>query len=156
MSAPTDTPAHAPRGARPRVEAHLSAEPLDLTAHVAAVQHTRAGAVATFVGQVRDHDPAVDGEVTALEYSAHPDAPVVLERLARTAAADDDVLGLAVSHRVGRLEVGEPAIVVVVATAHRALAFDVCRDLVERVKAELPVWKRELLADGSHVWVGSA
>ncbi|NCT92269.1 molybdenum cofactor biosynthesis protein MoaE [Cellulomonas sp. APG4] len=156
MTAPTDVRGPTPHAGPQPVHAALSAQPLDLAAHVAAVQHTRAGAVATFVGQVRDHDPSVTGEVTALEYSAHPDAPAVLERLASTAAAHDGVLGLAVSHRVGRLEVGEPAIVVAVATAHRELAFTVCRDLVECVKAELPVWKRELLADGSHVWVGSA
>ena len=64
------------------------------------------------------------------------------------------MLGVAVSHRVGMLAVGETAVVAAVATAHRALAFDVCRDLVETVKAELPVWKREVMADGTHVWVG--
>jgi molybdopterin synthase catalytic subunit len=66
-----------------------------------------------------------------------------------------DVLGVAVSHRVGHLDVGETAIVVVVSTAHRGTAFDVCRALVDQVKAELPVWKREVFADGTHVWVGS-
>ena len=114
----------------------------------------RAGAVATFLGVVRDHDPSVEGEVVALDYSAHPDAEAVLARLAGDAAATDGVLGVAVSHRVGLLRVGEAAIVAAVATAHRALAFDVCRELVETVKAELPVWKREVLRDGSHVWVG--
>lgn len=116
----------------------------------------RSGAVATFVGQVRDHDPSVDGTVVALEYSAHPDAEAVLRRLAAGAADREGVLRVAVSHRIGLLEVGEAAVVAAVATAHRSLAFDVCRELVETVKAELPVWKREILADGSHVWVGSA
>lgn len=134
--------------------AHLTEDPLDLAAHVAAVGDPRAGAVATFVGVVRDHDPSVDGEVVALDYSAHPDAGAVLRRLADAAAATDGVLGVAVSHRVGLLAVGEAAIVAAVATAHRSLAFDVCRRLVETVKAELPVWKREVLRDGSHVWVG--
>ncbi len=129
-------------------------EPLDLAAHIAAVADPRAGAVATFLGTVRDHDPSVAGEVVALDYSAHPDADAVLARLADGAAATEGVLGVAVSHRVGLLEVGEAAIVAAVATAHRSLAFDVCRDLVEAVKAELPVWKREVLRDGSHVWVG--
>ncbi len=128
--------------------------PLDLAAHVAAVSGPRAGAVATFLGTVRDHDPSVDGEVVALDYTAHPDAEAVLRWLADAAAARDGVLGVAVSHRVGLLGVGEAAIVAAVGTAHRALAFDVCRSLVETVKAELPVWKRELLRDGSHVWVG--
>lgn len=134
--------------------ATLSAAPLVPEDLLAAVDDPQAGAVATFVGRVRDHDPRADGEVVGLEYSAHPDAGAVLARLADEAAARDGVLHVALAHRVGRLAVGEPALVTVVATAHRALAFDVCRDLVEAVKAQLPVWKRELLADGSHVWAG--
>ena len=137
-----------------RLLARLGDEPLSVGTHLAAVADPAAGAVATFVGQVRDHDPTVDGEVVALEYSAHPDAAAVLERLARAARDRDGVLGVAISHRVGTLEVGEPALVAAVATAHRDLAFSVCRELVEAVKAELPVWKREVLADGSHLWVG--
>lgn len=128
--------------------------PLDLGFHVEHVSDARVGAVATFLGVVRDHDPSVEGEVVALEYSAHPDAPDVLARLAQTAASRTGVLGVAVSHRIGRLAVGEAALVAAVASSHRAEAFDVCRELVEAVKAELPVWKREVLADGSHVWVG--
>ncbi len=128
-------------------------EPLDLLFHVEHVSGPRAGAVATFVGLVRDHDPSVDGRVVGLDYSAHPDAPEVIERIA-SSFLSDDVLGIAVSHRIGHLTVGEAAIVAAVATSHRAEAFDVCRALVEKVKAELPVWKREVLEDGSHVWVG--
>jgi molybdopterin synthase catalytic subunit len=127
--------------------------PLDLGFHVEHVSGPRAGAVATFVGLVRDHDPSVEGRVLGLDYTAHPSAQDVLARIAQEALTDD-VLGIAVSHRVGHLAVGEAAIVAAVATAHRAEAFDVCRALVETVKAELPVWKREILADGSHVWVG--
>lgn len=134
----------------------VTSEQLDVAAHVAAVSDPRAGAVATFVGQVRDHDPSVEGPVAALDYSAHPDAGEVLTRLVTAAAARPGVLGVAVSHRTGLLEVGDVAVVAAVATAHRALAFEVCAELVETVKAELPVWKREVLADGSHVWVGSA
>ncbi len=92
--------------------------------------------------------------MVALDYTAHPDAGAVLRAIADDAARPDDVLGVAVSHRVGLLAVGEAAIVAAVATAHRELAFSVCRALVETVKAELPVWKREVLRDGSHVWVG--
>jgi molybdopterin synthase catalytic subunit len=134
--------------------ARVTEAPLDLAAHVAAVSGPRAGAVATFLGTVRDHDPSVEGEVVGLDYSAHPDAEAVLTRLAAAAAERAGVLGVAVSHRVGMLSVGETAIVAAVASAHRALAFEVCRDLVESVKRDLPVWKREVLRDGSHVWVG--
>lgn len=144
------------------VHTSISSHPLDVAAHQAAAQSPRAGAVATFVGQVRNHDPAVDGEVRRLEYTAHPDAPAVLRRIAedclRGVGADpaDEVLGLAVSHRIGLLDVGEVAVVAVVASAHRAVAFEVCAQVIERVKAELPVWKRQILADGSHTWVGLA
>jgi molybdopterin synthase catalytic subunit len=120
---------------------------------VAAVADPTHGAVATFVGLVRDHDPSVEGEVTHLEYSAHPDAAAVLERVVAEVEARHDAV-LALTHRVGLLGVGEVAIVAAAASAHRAEAFAACRDAVERVKAELPVWKKEILADGSHTWVG--
>ncbi|HWJ85332.1 MAG TPA: molybdenum cofactor biosynthesis protein MoaE [Cellulomonas sp.] len=134
--------------------ARICDEPLDLLFHVEHVSGPVAGAVATFAGLVRDHDPAVEGRVVALEYSAHPDAARILDAIAEEIASDDDVLGVAVSHRIGHLEVGQAAIVAAVASAHRAAAFDACRRLVETVKAELPIWKREILEDGSHVWVG--
>ncbi len=133
--------------------AALSDQPLSLDAHVAAVANPTHGAVATFVGLVRDHDPSVQGEVTHLEYSAHPDAAAVLARVVAEVEAEHDAI-LALTHRVGLLGVGEAAIVAAAASAHRAEAFAACRDAVERVKAELPVWKREILADGSHTWVG--
>lgn len=125
---------------------------LSLDAHVAAVTGPQHGAVATFLGQVRDHDPSVEGTVTHLEYSAHPDAAAILARIAADACPPG--AAVAVTHRIGLLAVGEAAIIAAVASAHRAQAFDACRDLVERVKAELPVWKREILADGTHAWVG--
>ncbi|WP_084126891.1 molybdenum cofactor biosynthesis protein MoaE [Demequina sp. NBRC 110054] len=134
--------------------AELSDDPLDLAAHVAAVSDPAHGAIATFMGTVRDHDPSVTGEVTHLDYSAHPDAASSLSRIAEGVALDHPETALAVTHRVGLLAVGDAAIVAVAASAHRAEAFDACRDLVERVKAELPIWKREILADGSHTWVG--
>lgn len=130
----------------------VSAAPLSLDAHVAAVTAPGYGAVATFIGQVRDHDPSVEGTVTHLEYSAHPDAESILSRLASEECPSG--VTLAVTHRIGLLAVGDPAIIATAASAHRADAFEACRALVERVKAELPVWKREILADGSHTWVG--
>ena len=131
----------------------VSAVPLSLDAHVAAVADASHGAIATFVGVVRDHDPSVVGDVTHLEYSAHPDAPAILKRIVADVEAAHAVT-IALSHRTGLLGVGEVAIVAAAASAHRAEAFAACREAVERVKAELPVWKREILADGSHTWVG--
>ena len=135
--------------------ATLSSDPISLDAHVAAVADASHGAVATFVGLVRDHDPAVEGTVTHLEYSAHPDAESVLIAIVEAVEAHSHAV-IALTHRTGLLAVGEPAIIAAAAAAHRAEAFDACRSVVERVKAELPIWKREILADGAHTWVGIA
>ncbi|GAA5033430.1 molybdenum cofactor biosynthesis protein MoaE [Microbacterium fluvii] len=133
--------------------ARISAEPLDVDAHLAAVQHRTAGAVTSFVGTVRDHDPDAGGDVVALEYSAHPDAEATLHDIAVRAIGTAPAL-VAVSHRVGRLEVGDAAVVIAVATPHRAEAFEICRDLIEEIKRALPVWKRQVEADGTAAWKG--
>jgi len=133
--------------------ARLSEEPLDLDAHLRAVEDSSSGAVTTFVGRVRNTDPDAADAVIALEYSAHPDAPAALERIAAAAAEGTDAI-VAVSHRVGRLDVGEAAVVIAVASGHRAEAFEVCRRVIETIKTELPVWKRQVEADGTTQWKG--
>jgi molybdopterin synthase catalytic subunit len=126
-------------------------QPLDLAAHEAAVADPRAGAVVSFQGVVRDHD---DGRaVTLLEYEGHPSAPAVLREVADEIAADPAVYAVAVSHRVGVLRIGDVALVAAVSTAHRAAAFAACARLVDEVKARLPVWKRQVFADGTQEWV---
>ena len=131
--------------------AGLSDEPLDVAAHEAAVQHPRAGATVTFRGVVRDHDHGRD--VARLEYHAHPSAQDVLVQVVKEFAGLPDVLEIAVSHRVGMLEVGDVALVAAVATAHRGAAFEICARLVDEVKHRLPVWKRQVFADGTDEWV---
>lgn len=131
----------------------ISAEPLDLDAHLRAVDDARMGAVTTFVGRVRDHDPDAATAVVALEYSAHPDAAAALARLATAAIGSSGAL-VAVSHRVGVLQVGDAAVVIAVASAHRAEAFDVCRTLIETIKTDLPVWKKQVESDGTATWLG--
>jgi molybdopterin synthase catalytic subunit len=136
--------------------AAISDSPLSLDAHLAAVDDDRAGAVTTFLGRVRDHDPDAAGEVVALEYSSHPDAERILRDLAEQAVATG-VSGeaiIAVSHRIGRLPVGSAAVIVAVAAAHRDEAFVVCREMIEAIKRELPVWKRQVEADGTTAWKG--
>ncbi|MFG6444091.1 molybdenum cofactor biosynthesis protein MoaE [Microbacterium sp. P06] len=133
--------------------AALSEERLDLDAHLAAVDDRAAGAVTTFIGRVRDNDPDASTAVVALEYSSHPDAEGALRGIAERAAAGTDAI-VAVSHRVGRLAVGDAAVVIAVASGHRAEAFDVCRAVIEAIKLELPVWKRQVEADGTTAWKG--
>lgn len=129
--------------------------PLDLAAHLAAVTDPTCGAQVTFLGQIRDHDPGAEGAVTGIDYSAHPDAEAILRRIVGevlTGAAGP--ARVAVSHRIGRLAVGDLALVACVATAHRADAYELSRALVERIKAELPVWKKQHTAGGDAHWVG--
>jgi len=137
------------------VRAALTDRPIDLTEHEAAVGHRSAGAVVSFAGVVRDHDGG--RTVTRLEYSAHPSAAQVLADVAASVAADcEGVRAIAVSHRVGTLEIGDAALIAVVAADHRGAAFQTCALLVDRVKERLPVWKHQFFADGADEWVNSA
>ncbi|HEY2950473.1 MAG TPA: molybdenum cofactor biosynthesis protein MoaE [Micromonosporaceae bacterium] len=145
MSPPTTS-----RRAEVRIVA-VSAEPLDVAAHEAAVADRRAGAVVSFLGVVRDHDGGRG--VTLLEYEGHSTAQDVLREVAEEVAMDPQVYAVAVSHRVGRLEVGDVALAAAVSTTHRAAAFDACARLVDEVKTRLPVWKRQVFDDGTEEWV---
>ena len=120
---------------------------------VGAVRHPRAGGITTFIGVVRESDHGRG--VEALDYTAHPGAPQVLRELAERLAMGADVIRLAVVHRVGHLEIGDTAVVVAVSAAHRAAAFEVCRELVDAMKATVPIWKHQAFADGSDEWVGT-
>lgn len=135
--------------------ARISDAPLDLAAHIAAVSGPTAGGIATFVGTVRDHDPGARGAVTLLEYSAHPDAERILGDISASCLDETDAdCAIAVTHRIGKLDVGDLAVVVAVSSAHRAPAFEVCRALIERIKTDLPIWKRQHEHDGTASWVG--
>jgi molybdopterin synthase catalytic subunit len=129
----------------------VTTEPLALAAHEAAVAGPRAGAVVSFQGVVRDHDHG--RSVTKLEYEGHPTAEAVLREVVAEIATDPDVYAVAVSHRVGPLEIGDVALVAAVSTAHRAAAFAACARLVDEVKARLPIWKHQIFADGTDEWV---
>jgi molybdopterin synthase catalytic subunit len=129
----------------------VSAEPLDVAAHEKAVAHPAAGAVVSFCGVVRDHDDGRD--VRELEYEGHPSAVAVLAEVAAEIAAIPEVYAVAVSHRVGQLAIGDVALAAAVSTAHRAAGFRACAQLVDEVKARLPIWKRQVFADGTDEWV---
>lgn len=129
----------------------VSADPLDVAAHEAYVSDAGAGARVVFCGVVRSEDHG--RTVVELEYQGHPSAEDVLREIADEFAADDDVLGLAISHRVGVLGVGDVALVAAVATAHRREAFDLCAHLVDEIKRRLPIWKRQVFDDGTDEWV---
>lgn len=125
--------------------------PLDEAAVRRAVEAPECGAVVVFAGVVRDHD---GGEpVQRLDYSAHPDAQ---EHLAVCCAevARETGLAVAAAHRIGELEIGDTALLAAVAAPHRAEAFAACQLLVDRIKASVPIWKRQHRLDGVTEWVG--
>ncbi|UQX11453.1 molybdenum cofactor biosynthesis protein MoaE [Candidatus Mycobacterium methanotrophicum] len=137
------------------VRAALTDQPISLAEHQELVSHHAAGAIVGFVGMIRDHDSG--RRVRKLEYSAHPSAADVLaEVVADIAAQSPGTRAVAVSHRIGVLQIGEAALVAAVAADHRQAAFATCALLVDAIKARLPVWKRQFFADGTDEWVGSA
>lgn len=134
------------------LRASVSERELDVDEHAALVATSSAGAVVTFAGVVRDHDHGRG--VVELEYCGHPTAGRVLADVAaQVAARAAGVRALAVSHRLGPLVVGDVALACAVAADHRAEAFAACAELVDEVKRQLPVWKRQLFTDGTTEWV---
>lgn len=127
--------------------------PLSLDEALTAVSHPRAGAVALFVGTVREHDDGQEG-VTMLGYSAHPDATARLRDIVQDVATGEQIHGVYAVHRVGELAVGDLAVVCAVSAEHRAEAFAAARRLIEELKAQVPIWKRQEFSDGDHQWVG--
>ncbi|OBE92025.1 molybdenum cofactor biosynthesis protein MoaE [Mycobacterium sp. 852002-10029_SCH5224772] len=137
------------------VRAAITEHPIVLAEHEELVGHQSAGAIVGFVGMIRDHD--VGRRVVRLEYSAHPSASQVMaDVVAEVAAQSSGVRAVAASHRIGVLHIGEAALVAAVAADHRQEAFSTCAQLVDTIKARLPVWKHQFFADGTEEWVGSA
>lgn len=119
----------------------------------AAVADPAAGGIALFAGAVRDSDH--DRGVSGLSYSAHPSAVGELRRVAEVIAEKYPVIGIAAVHRVGDLAIGDLAVVLAVSCPHRAEAFDACRDLIDILKASVPIWKHQRFDDGTAEWVGT-
>ncbi|HEY7357584.1 MAG TPA: MoaD family protein [Ktedonobacterales bacterium] len=129
----------------------ITREPLDREAIIAAVAHPEAGGIVTFEGVVRNH--ARGKQIRYLEYDAYPE--MAEEQFARIAAETEERWGplrVAIWHRIGRLEIGEASVIIVVATPHRAQAFEACRYAIDTLKTTVPIWKKEVAADGEE-WV---
>jgi molybdopterin synthase catalytic subunit len=146
------------------VNAVLSAEPISVAQAIAAVESDTAGAVVSFSGVVRNHDGGKP--VERLSYSAHPTAHQVMADVVAQLVAEHagDAVGAAsggepvriwAAHRVGMLAIGDPALVCAVSASHRGQAFEVGSELVDRIKAQVPIWKEQFFSDGSVEWVGA-
>ncbi len=126
--------------------------PLSVDEVLRAVQDPTCGGVALFVGVVRDHDHARD--VERLDYSAHPTATEQLAGVCARVAERSDAVRVAAVHRTGPLAIGDLAVVAAASAPHRGQAIDACRDLIDTLKAEVPIWKHQVFADGESEWVG--
>jgi molybdopterin synthase catalytic subunit/molybdopterin converting factor small subunit len=131
--------------------AELTDAPIDVQRVAAAVAGPSRGAVVLFLGTVRDHHAG--RPVAKLTYSAY--RPMALEGIRQIAAdleAAHQNLRAAIVHRLGEIPVGEPSVVIAIGSPHRAAAYDASRTALERLKAEIPIWKREHYADGEAAW----
>ncbi len=126
--------------------------PLSVDRLLALVGDRAVGGVGLFVGVVRDRDE--DADVVSLDYTAHPSAAQQLRACAERVAAAHEVLAVAVEHRVGHLEVGDLAVVVAVGAVHRGPALAACAQLIDDLKAEVPIWKEQRFTSGETSWVG--
>ncbi len=150
-----DHPRVVPAGPAVRVaRALVTAAPLSAEEHARLVEDDAAGAVVTFAGVVRDHDGGKG--VRDLTYEGHPSASqVIADVVADLSARWTGVRAVAVSHRIGALTIGDVALAIAVAAEHRGQAFTACAELVDEVKARLPVWKHQHFTDGTDEWVNS-
>ena len=121
--------------------------------HEAAIADPSAGGTALFIGTVRNHDH--DQPVDELRYEAHPEALKHLRTVAERVCENPAVTALAAVHRTGVLAIGDAAVIVAVAAAHRDVAFGACRQLIDDLKAEVPIWKHQHFTDGTSEWVGA-
>jgi molybdopterin synthase catalytic subunit len=130
----------------------LVAAPLDAAAVLREVESADAGAIASFVGTVRRRSR--DRDVLHLDYEAYEEmAEEMLARLGAELTERHGLTAVAIHHRLGRVEVGEPSVVIAVSAPHRAAALDACREAIETLKTSIPLWKKEVYAGGEE-WIG--
>jgi molybdopterin synthase catalytic subunit len=137
-------------GGRPG-RAQIADAPIDLAALMNEVSPADCGATVLFIGTVRDHHQ--DRQVERLTYQAYrPMAEAALERIARELEATTEGLSVRIVHRLGDLAVGESSVVITTSAAHRVAAYEASRTALERLKREVPIWKREWYSNGEAAW----
>jgi molybdopterin synthase catalytic subunit len=128
--------------------------PLDADLATASVQKPDVGGIAVFLGTTRAEKNAAGQDLLALDYEAYQEMALAqMRKLADRAYEKWPICDLALLHRIGRVPVKEPSVVIAVSTPHRADAFEGCRWLIDELKKEVAIWKKEVWADGSASWV---
>ncbi|WP_216423404.1 molybdenum cofactor biosynthesis protein MoaE [Arcanobacterium phocae] len=141
-------------GAGDVIIARVQDTPISMSELEEAVTTDAAGAITSFCGRVRNHDHKKG--VIRINYSAHPSASDIVKSIAHKVATEHGLHKIAVIHRVGQLDVGDVALGVAVSSDHRRESFSAVEDLVERIKLDLPVWKKQEFTDGTSEWSGMA
>jgi len=133
------------------VDSYISADPLDMVALLQRAHHPGAGAVVLFSGEVRDNNRG--REVTHLEYESYaPLAEKTIGGILQEAREKWRLHIALAQHRVGKVAIGETAVIVITACAHRSEAYAANQYIIDRIKHEAPIWKCEYYADGTHEW----
>lgn len=131
----------------------LTSTPIRIEEVLESVRTPESGGIDLFVGTTRSQSNG--RAVSTLEYEAYgPMALKIMERIAQEARDRWPLQKVSVVHRLGRVDVGEPSVVIAVSSAHRKEAFEACRFLIDRLKQDVPIWKREHFADGAVEWSG--
>jgi molybdopterin synthase catalytic subunit len=131
----------------------LQATPLDVSAAVVAISGDDSGGIALFLGTTR-RDSVGGREVIALDYEAYAEMAIAqMKRLAEESRGRWPISRIVMLHRIGRVDVGQPSVLIAVSTPHRAEAFEACRFLIDQIKMEATIWKKEIWSDQSSTWV---
>ena len=131
----------------------VTREPIDLQELVRSVTDPSAGAIATFIGTTRNNNEG--RKVIALDYEAYPEmAEKELARIGADAKRKWKIERMAITHRIGPVQITEPSVIIAVSAAHRDDAFQACRFAIEEIKKTVPIWKKEMF-EGGEVWIGT-
>lgn len=131
----------------------ITREPIDLQELVRSVTDPSAGAITTFIGTTRNNNEG--RKVIALDYEAYPEmAEKELARIGAEAKQKWRIERMAITHRIGPVQITEPSVIIAVSAAHRDDAFQACRFAIEEIKKTVPIWKKEVF-EGGEVWIGT-
>jgi molybdopterin synthase catalytic subunit len=127
---------------------------LPITKAIDSVSDSSAGGIDVFLGTTRSENSPAHARLIALDYEAYPEMAIQrMQQLAADARSKWPIVGLAMLHRIGRVAIAEPSVLIAVSCPHRSEAFDACRWLIDQLKADVPIWKKEIWADGADSWV---
>jgi molybdopterin synthase catalytic subunit len=131
------------------LESPLAVEPI-----VKFVSDARAGGIDVFLGTTREEKSADGRELIALDYEAYEEMAIAkLKDLAKRAREQWPIVKLAILHRTGRVKLAEPSVIIAVSCPHRGESFAACKFLIDQLKVDVPIWKKEIWVDGSGTWV---